>query len=53
MVGLKAMSPDNVKQVFKVLDVDASGFIEEEELKWETPETKNTPTSPVLHANTH
>ncbi|XP_041959876.1 parvalbumin-7 [Alosa sapidissima] len=34
MVGLKAMSADNVKQVFKVLDVDESGYIEEEELKF-------------------
>ncbi|XP_063058495.1 parvalbumin-7 [Engraulis encrasicolus] len=34
MVGLKAMSAENVKQVFKVLDVDESGFIEEEELKF-------------------
>lgn len=33
MVGLKAMTAENVKRVFKVLDVDGSGFIEEEELK--------------------
>ena len=33
MVGMKAMSAENVKKVFKVLDVDGSGFIEEEELK--------------------
>lgn len=33
LVGLKAMSAENVKKVFRVLDVDASGFIEEEELK--------------------
>uniref|UniRef100_A0A8C6KUU6 Parvalbumin n=1 Tax=Nothobranchius furzeri TaxID=105023 RepID=A0A8C6KUU6_NOTFU len=34
MVGMKAMSADNVKKVFQVLDVDGSGFIEEEELKF-------------------
>ncbi|XP_046696882.1 parvalbumin-7 isoform X1 [Silurus meridionalis] len=34
LVGLKAMSAENVKKVFKVLDVDASGFIEEDELKF-------------------
>ena len=33
MVGMKAMSAENVKKVFLVLDVDGSGFIEEEELK--------------------
>lgn len=33
MIGMKAMSAENVKKVFKVLDVDGSGFIEEEELK--------------------
>ncbi|MED6281372.1 Parvalbumin-7 [Characodon lateralis] len=32
MVGMKAMSAENVKKVFQVLDVDGSGFIEEEEL---------------------
>lgn len=36
MVGMKAMSAENVKKVFQVLDVDGSGFIEEEELKWGT-----------------
>lgn len=36
MVGMRAMSAENVKKVFKVLDVDGSGFIEEEELKWGT-----------------
>ncbi|XP_071386108.1 parvalbumin-7 [Centroberyx affinis] len=34
MVGMKAMSAENVKRVFQALDVDASGFIEEEELKF-------------------
>ncbi|MCI4393375.1 hypothetical protein PGIGA_G00156680 [Pangasianodon gigas] len=34
LVGLKAMSAENVKKVFSVLDVDASGFIEEDELKF-------------------
>ena len=33
MVGMKAMTAENVKKVFRVLDVDGSGFIEEEELK--------------------
>lgn len=36
MVGMKAMSAENVKKVFQVLDVDGSGFIEEGELKWGT-----------------
>ncbi|XP_051979490.1 parvalbumin-7-like [Xyrauchen texanus] len=34
VVGLKALSADGVKMVFQALDVDASGFIEEEELKF-------------------
>ncbi|KAM4611463.1 parvalbumin-7 [Polymixia lowei] len=34
MVGMKAMTAENVKKVFQALDVDASGFIEEEELKF-------------------
>ncbi|XP_014328754.1 parvalbumin-7 isoform X1 [Xiphophorus maculatus] len=34
MVGMKAMTAENVKKVFQVLDVDGSGFIEEEELKF-------------------
>ncbi|XP_056157624.1 parvalbumin-7 [Lampris incognitus] len=34
MVGMRAMSAENVKKVFQALDVDASGFIEEEELKF-------------------
>lgn len=38
LVGLTAMSPESVKDVFRVLDVDGSGFIEEDELKWD-PDT--------------
>ncbi|XP_076585180.1 parvalbumin-7 [Chaetodon auriga] len=34
MVGMKAMTAENVRKVFQVLDVDGSGFIEEEELKY-------------------
>uniref|UniRef100_A0A8K9Y1U0 Parvalbumin n=1 Tax=Oncorhynchus mykiss TaxID=8022 RepID=A0A8K9Y1U0_ONCMY len=34
LVGLKAMTPDNVKKVFQAIDADQSGFIEEEELKF-------------------
>lgn len=33
LIGMRAMSAENVKKVFQVLDVDGSGFIEEEELK--------------------
>ncbi|KAM6972241.1 parvalbumin-7 [Aplochiton taeniatus] len=34
LTGMKAMSAVDVKRVFQALDVDASGFIEEEELKF-------------------
>lgn len=34
---MRAMSAEEVKQVFRVLDVDGSGFIEEDELKWDIP----------------
>uniref|UniRef100_A0A3B3CC05 Parvalbumin n=2 Tax=Oryzias melastigma TaxID=30732 RepID=A0A3B3CC05_ORYME len=34
MIGMRAMTAENVKKVFQVLDVDGSGFIEEEELKF-------------------
>ncbi|XP_028306530.1 parvalbumin-7-like isoform X2 [Gouania willdenowi] len=34
LVGMTAMSAENVKKVFQVLDVDGSGFIEEGELKF-------------------
>ncbi|KAM7009260.1 parvalbumin-7 [Tautogolabrus adspersus] len=34
LVGMTAMSAESVKKVFQVLDVDDSGFIEEEELKY-------------------
>ena len=35
MVGLNSKSTDDVKKVFTVLDADNSGYIEEEELKWD------------------
>uniref|UniRef100_A0A3P9HGJ1 Parvalbumin n=1 Tax=Oryzias latipes TaxID=8090 RepID=A0A3P9HGJ1_ORYLA len=34
MIGMRAMTAENVKKVFQVLDVDASGYIEEDELKF-------------------
>ncbi|KAJ3615167.1 hypothetical protein NHX12_018735 [Muraenolepis orangiensis] len=34
LVGMRAMEADSVNKVFQALDVDASGFIEEEELKF-------------------
>ncbi|KAJ8363252.1 hypothetical protein SKAU_G00120830 [Synaphobranchus kaupii] len=34
MIGLKAKSAEDVRKVFSVLDVDNSGYIEEEELKF-------------------
>ncbi|XP_034388959.1 parvalbumin-7 isoform X2 [Cyclopterus lumpus] len=34
LVGMRAMTAEDVKKVFMVLDVDGSGFIEEEELKF-------------------
>nr|XP_057905734.1 parvalbumin 6 [Doryrhamphus excisus] len=34
MIGLKNKSSEDVKKVFKVMDADNSGYIEEEELKF-------------------
>ena len=50
MVGMRAMTAENVKKVFRVLDVDGSGFIEEEELKWGIH--KHTETHKHTHSNT-
>ncbi|XP_067830306.1 parvalbumin alpha-like [Heptranchias perlo] len=33
LVGLKTKTPAQVKEIFKILDQDQSGYIEEEELK--------------------
>ncbi|XP_078388089.1 parvalbumin alpha-like [Cetorhinus maximus] len=33
LVGLKKKTPEQVKEVFNILDQDQSGFIEEDELK--------------------
>uniref|UniRef100_UPI00398ED1DA parvalbumin alpha-like n=1 Tax=Pristiophorus japonicus TaxID=55135 RepID=UPI00398ED1DA len=33
LVGLKKKTPEEVKKVFKILDADQSGYIEEDELK--------------------
>lgn len=35
-VGLSAKSSDDIKKAFAIIDQDNSGFIEEEELKWES-----------------
>lgn len=35
MVGLKEKSADEIKKAFNILDADNSGYIEEEELKWD------------------
>lgn len=47
------MSPESVKDVFRVLDVDGSGFIEEDELKWDQNTDRLTPnrTNSPLHTS--